>query len=386
MDDTMTIAINASSLARLRAFFDERMYALVDFRLSFEAPRGPTGFPKFEPLQSVVARLDASNRTLFRLLRLGQAVESLDVKCAIPGEVLDTFQQTGLLCHTESGQWRSPDLLLVPMEGMLIFVSTPPSYPTASRPADVWFDLSSYVLAKSLRGSFAGARVLDLCSGSGVQTILCAARGAATSLGLDISARAIEIATLNAALNGVGERTAFRRSNCMAALDPDEKFDFIICNTPYAPVLDRTAEPMTLGSIGNAVLLAMIDDIPRCLAEDGCGILATWRSIGRGGGTYQRDYLASRLAAAGLSTLAFVDRAPDTVDGVLRILKADGEERYGPEQGNKLVTQAAALLASARGTVDGFYNQVISFRKREVAMAASDPFGLDISPATASRP
>lgn len=386
MNDGTSVRTETSALRRIRNFFEERMYALIDFRLSFEAPIGPSGFPKFEQLQSVVARLDPANCVLFRLFRLGQPVDPGDAKRAIPNDVLDALHEIGLLSRAADGQWRSPDLLLVPIEGLLIFVSTPPGYPTASRPADVWFDLSSYVVAKALCGTCTGSRVLDLCSGSGVQTILCASRGAALSLGLDISARAIEVARMNATLNGVNERTAFRRSDCLAALAPNEKFDLVVCNTPYAPVVGERAGPLAPADIGNAVLFAMIDDIPRCLTESGRGLLAAWRSVGHGGGTYQGDRMAARLAAAGLSVTAFVSRAPDTVGGVLQILKADVEQRYDAARAASLVAEAAALLKSGGSSLDGFYNQLVSFQKGPASDPSANLFGLDLVPAKERSP
>ncbi len=367
--------IDCRLLAQFRSFLDATMYALVDLRLSFEAPVGATGFPRYEQAQAVVGRLDPATQTVFRLFRLGEAVADRDVRHALPSDLLEGMASADLICRTEGGGWRTSDLLLVPIEGLYLFVSTPPSYPTATRPADVWFDLSSHVLAKALPTSLDDARILDLCCGSGFLGILCARRGAIASLGLDISEAAIRIAAINAALNGVDDKVAFRRSDRLAALDADERFGLVVCNTPHAPAV---APSPTLERIGNLVLLDMIDDIPRHLSPDGRGIVATWRAGGQGGQTAQHAYLAGRLAAQGMTTRAFVDRAPDTTAGVVKILAADAVQRLGAD-GQAVADQAAAVLEKA--AIDGFYNQVIALGRHDADGQDACLFGLDLGSA-----
>lgn len=357
-----------AALARIRQYLDEVMYSLVDLRLSFEAPVGPNGFPKFESLRGVVARLDASHATLFRLLRLGEPVEQATAERAIPRAVLDAFADTGLLTRDEGGGWRTPSLLLVPLDGVMVFVSTPAAYPTATRPASVWFDLSSYVVARSLPGSLTGEKVLDICSGSGVQSILCAKRAAQSAVGLDISEEAVALSRLNASLNGVGERIDFRVSNKLDALGDDERADFVVCNTPYAPVTgDET--PERLEALGNRVLLDILDLLPAHLSARGCGILAAWRCAGINGRILQRELIRSRLSKAGLSTLTFADRAPDTPEGVLRICQNDAEQRLGPERAAEVVEGVGAMLRAPGAVPDGFYNLLIHFKSGSIEAA-----------------
>lgn len=367
--------IDESAITCIRRYLDEIMYSLVDFRLSFEAPAGPSGFPKFELLQQVIDRLDPSHRTLFRLLRLGESIAHAEVEQAIPPAVLGAMAQSDLLLRTDAG-WRTPSLLLVPVEGVLVFVSIPAAYPTSSKPATVWFDLSSYVVAKALPGSLAGARVLDVCSGSGIQSLLCATRGAANVTGLEISEDAVHVAQINALLNGAGARTSFRHSDKLEALQAGEQFDFIICNTPYAPVLAGTQSPGSVDEIGNSVLLSILDQLPERLSQNGQGLVASWRSISTNGTSPQRNRITSQLAQAGLATSVFVDRAPDTADSVLRILQTDAEQRFGPDAGASLIADVRKLFQESQ-TIDGFYNELIFFKRGAMATSAdSTVFGL----------
>jgi len=77
-----------------------------------------------------------------------------------------------------------------------------------------------------------GARVLDLCTGSGALAIAAARRGAHEVVAVDISRRAVLAARLNARLNGL--RIDARRGDLFAAV-PGERFDLIVSNPPYLP-------------------------------------------------------------------------------------------------------------------------------------------------------
>ncbi len=75
-----------------------------------------------------------------------------------------------------------------------------------------------------------GARVLDLCTGSGILAIVAAQSGAEQVTAVDISRRAIIAARLNARLNGARLRVV--RGDLFGAV-PGEQFDVIVSNPPY---------------------------------------------------------------------------------------------------------------------------------------------------------
>ena len=77
-----------------------------------------------------------------------------------------------------------------------------------------------------------GARVLDLCSGSGALAIRAALGRDRDVTAVDVSRRAILTIRLNAALNGV--RVRARRGDLLNAVT-DERFDAIVSNPPYVP-------------------------------------------------------------------------------------------------------------------------------------------------------
>jgi release factor glutamine methyltransferase len=77
-----------------------------------------------------------------------------------------------------------------------------------------------------------GARVLDLCSGSGALAIRAALGGPRVVTAVDVSRRAVLTIRANAALNRVRVRAL--RGDLFAAV-AGERFDAIVSNPPYVP-------------------------------------------------------------------------------------------------------------------------------------------------------
>ena len=124
--------------------------------------------------------------------------------------------------------------------------------------------------ARAAEGLAPGARVLDVCTGSGVLAITAAQRGAHATA-VDISRRAVLCARLNARLNGVHVRAV--RGDLLEALG-DERFDAIVSNPPYLPGDGELpiAGPQRAwegGHDGRALLDRLCAQAPRHLAPGG---------------------------------------------------------------------------------------------------------------------
>jgi release factor glutamine methyltransferase len=94
----------------------------------------------------------------------------------------------------------------------------------------------SWMLARAVRAERlpAGARVLDVCTGSGLLAVTAALEGARATA-VDLSRRAVLCAALNARLNGVQVRAL--RGDLFAPVG-GERFDAIVSNPPYLPAED----------------------------------------------------------------------------------------------------------------------------------------------------
>jgi release factor glutamine methyltransferase len=152
-----------------------------------------------------------------------------------------------------------------------------------------------------------GARVLDLCSGSGALAVRAAMRGPRAVTAVDVSRRAVATIRLNAVLNGVQVRAV--RGDLLAAV-PGERFDAIVSNPPYvpAPSDDLPARgrerAWDAGRDGRALLDRICEQAPGHLRPGGV-LLVVHSSLLR----YERT--AELLSAGGLEVdLAAQERGP----------------------------------------------------------------------------
>lgn len=119
-----------------------------------------------------------------------------------------------------------------------------------------------------------GEHVLELCLGSGVNSIVATLRGAAKVVGIDINPRALAFASANAAVNlpsrgeGVFE---MRLGDMFAPVPADERFDLVLVNPPFEPVPPDTSYFLHShgGEDGLDFIRVMLPQIPRLLRPGG---------------------------------------------------------------------------------------------------------------------
>jgi release factor glutamine methyltransferase len=192
----------------------------------------------------------------------------------------------------------------------------------------------------------AGARVLDLCTGSGVIALRAAAAGAAEVTAVDVSRRAVLSVAMSARRAGLPVRAV--RGDLYAAAG-GRRFDLITANPPYLPAA-RDALPRhgarrawEGGRDGRAVLDRVIDGAPRHLLPGGT-LLVTHSSLCGVGATLRR------MAGAGLR--AEVLRRADGPLGPLATARAGLLEERGllaPGERREEVVVIAGVLPPEDG-------------------------------------
>jgi release factor glutamine methyltransferase len=157
----------------------------------------------------------------------------------------------------------------------------------------------SWMLARAVRAERlpAGARVLDVCTGSGLLAVTAALEGARATA-VDLSRRAVLCAALNARLNGVRVRAL--RGDLFAPVR-GERFDAIVSNPPYVPAEDDEVpargrrRAWDAGRDGRAILDRLCAEAPGHL--DAGGVLLLIHSS-----LCDTEATLSALNAAGLRT------------------------------------------------------------------------------------
>jgi release factor glutamine methyltransferase len=156
----------------------------------------------------------------------------------------------------------------------------------------------TWLLAAVLRRQpqLRGGAVLDVCTGSGAIAIAAALAGARFVTAVDVSARAVLTARLNARLNGV--RIEALRGSLLDAV-PGRRFDVIVSNPPYLPAdadelpARGRARHTEAGTTGRALLDRLIEAAPAHLTPGGI-LLVTHSSVNG------EEATLARMRAAGL--------------------------------------------------------------------------------------
>lgn len=115
------------------------------------------------------------------------------------------------------------------------------------------------------------ARVLDLCTGSGVIAVGAAAMGAGEVIAFDIDPDAVRCARRNAEAAGV--RVDARQGGLPEAL-AEQPFDIVLCNPPYVPA--EPGGPRVLAwdaGLGGRLLLDPLCGNAHTLLRDGGSVL-----------------------------------------------------------------------------------------------------------------
>jgi len=99
--------------------------------------------------------------------------------------------------------------------------------PTASKVREAWFNI--------LGDRVPGARVLDLCAGSGALGLEALSRGATEVVFVERDRRALGVLQENIETLGVADRTRVIRDEAFSALErlAGERFDIAVADPPY---------------------------------------------------------------------------------------------------------------------------------------------------------
>lgn len=146
-----------------------------------------------------------------------------------------------------------------------------------------------------------GERVLDMGTGSGVNAILAATRGADV-VAVDVNPHAVEAARANAERNGVADRVSVSRSDLFAGVQG--RFDLVVFDPPFRWMKPRDWAEASITDEGYRTLTAFFAGVREHLAEDG-------RILVFFGTTADIGYLEELLARNGLAFQVLARRAMD---------------------------------------------------------------------------
>ncbi|MBH5336228.1 methyltransferase [Streptomyces pactum] len=183
-----------------------------------------------ETLAAISTTLSAEAQ-LAALFIFGEPVAEAEARDRLPGPLLDLLLRTGALA-ADSGKL-SARYCLVRGDGMSLLAA----WRAAGR--DVggyapWVGTDSMTLSRLVAARRDVRTALDLGCGTGILG-LSAARNGADVVSVDVNPECTAAATVNAHINGLGERLTAVEGDIMS-LDLDRRFDLVISNPPCLPL------------------------------------------------------------------------------------------------------------------------------------------------------
>ena len=182
--------------------------------------------------KAAARKLTEPLRSLVRLFLLQMPVRRAAMSRIVGEQTLAQLVNTGILLE-RGAELASNSFGLLSFRSCLCFCQLNP---------DPWayFGRDSAALA-TYQSYVPGGRVLDLCSGPGIQALL-AARSARSVTGVEISRPAWQVALLNQEVNSVGNHLRFVNLSLEEfARRNHQQFDRILFNPPYLPVPEGMA-------------------------------------------------------------------------------------------------------------------------------------------------
>ncbi|AHG92916.1 putative methyltransferase (plasmid) [Gemmatirosa kalamazoonensis] len=234
-------------------------------------------FPRLaEGRTTLAGPVEDANAALVRLLIDGEPLPAARAEALCGAAGIAALRDLGVLVPDGDDPSRLvATVLLAPTHGVWIAQDTPPRRAgvevgsTVSMARDVVFPAFTELTGQFL-GTLefaAGARVLELCAGTGVAALIAARRGAAEAWATDITERSVHFERWNAALNGFTHVRAVR-SDAWDGL-AGETFDRVYAHPPYVPALTHVYDYRDAGEDGEHVSRRIVQGLPEHLRPGG---------------------------------------------------------------------------------------------------------------------
>jgi hypothetical protein len=259
---------------RLRSFFSEAGYSEENLHKRL----GHAELPSLR-LRNVPRLLDRTREhdclnTLLRWFWIGVPSEAAAVEGMLPAWFVDLALQCGLL-RRESGRL-VPEVLLVPMEGLLVAADRTAKIEAADPDFVLWPNPTTRLLSRFMIRRHSRA-TLDLGTGTGI-IALSAAQHSDKVVATDLNPRAVAFAAFNARLNAVDNVESLFGDGYEPVAG--RRFDLIVSNPPFF-ITPSTHylfcdNPMEL----DGLCRRLVREAPAHLEEDGYfQMLCEWAQV-----------------------------------------------------------------------------------------------------------
>ena len=262
---------NLDQIRRLREAFDAASYTAKTLSEHIRWTAGSNSANESGPVLLWNLRNDPKLRAICSLFLMQIPVSAREAIDALAPASIESLIEAGLL-RVEEGSVHAR-LRIVPTESSLALMDLSPG--ANPLPDDYVMGPSSstsLIMSGTIRKPV--KRMLDLCAGSGIQSLEASAHSE-TVTAVEKNVRAIQLGKFCAILNGK-QNIEFRESDFYSAVE-GERFDLIVANPPFviAPGHERMFLDGGLGA--DRVVEHVVRNAPRFPEENGyCQLVCDW--------------------------------------------------------------------------------------------------------------
>lgn len=270
-------------LKRLKGYLDSINYPII-----VKALAGNDYYSKpWKTLESYrYSNLSIEFQLIVRLFYCGESVESVNDVIRDSSLVSDLIKEQYIIKTDNSFTFNNHRI--IPYMGLYIMIDNRQDVIGGDH---VWFGEDSVFLSNILPYK-KDASALDLCTGSGIHALILGSRGMKVTA-LEINDKAVKIARENVILNDLEENMKILKSDLFSALDNEEKFDLIVGNPPFLPMIGDDNDMYYFadgGSDGLKIIRSIVDQADARLTEKGKMLL-----IGGGFGDDNSPFYSSEM-------------------------------------------------------------------------------------------
>jgi len=287
----------------LRALLEAADYGLMQGLLRTSHLRSPFIEPFTEPrILDAISVCPPLSQILLRVLTLGETLPRDEAEAVLGADVVGELLTAGVLEPVEQDV-RSRFIVTAYLGRYLL--ASPPLWLRPYDPAEpiAYIGPESYWLGRFVVNAAERGRVLDLCAGAGLLSLLA---GGEATIGVELDPAAAEVAAFNVALNGLEEAVELRVGDLYGPV-AGERFDLIVANPPFLPAPSGVTLPICGdgGSHGEDVLRRIVLGVEEHLSPGGQALV-----YGEGFGDEDEPVFASwlreRVAGSGLRCVIYL--------------------------------------------------------------------------------
>lgn len=290
---------NTKYVFNIKQFLDENFYGvqLSNF-LQANALTLPVIIDNPELLRSKINDFDSDLKMLYKVFFLGESVEKLKFVQSFGQNITNALQLVGLI-DIDSNYLSTCNYMIFYYHGFYFVVDLPFTYQTCkNKKTNTYIGTDSFYLAEN---HIKDKRIytLDLCCGSGIQSILASDESNYVT-GVEINPEAASVAKFNVLLNNLEDKVTIVEADIFTITD-SQKYDLIYANPPFVPIDDSlNFSIIGHGGYNGFKIIKEIIKIADRILNEGGRLITIGECLGNKDRAYIEDYI-NRLHIQSLS-------------------------------------------------------------------------------------